>query len=170
MVFELDPKRSYAKQQMTKFVWRFLLTCILLVALPSQGFAATGVSVCGPNHHQIFSSLSPVSNSGTSTLHDFPDEVSHYSASTLDAHDANGYLLQSSLSSKDPGSIGSTTNFNSNFKCKNCAPCCVSAVLPSEIVTYIATSGGGENFSTLFTVSALPPIAGLDRPPQFLLS
>lgn len=155
---------------MTKSVWRFLLTCLLLVALPSQGFAATGASVCGPNHHQIFSSPSLVSELGARTLQDLPDKVSHHNAATSDAHDASDYVGQSSIASQDPGSIGSTTNVNSNFKCKNCAPCCVNAMLTGDIVTPIARSVGQADFPALITVLTFPPLGSLDRPPRLLLA
>ncbi len=155
---------------MRKSVWRFLLTCLLLVALPSQGFAATGVSVCGPNHHQIFSSLSPVSDLGARTSQELPDKVSHHNAATSGAHDASDYLGQSSISSQDTVSIGSTSKVNSNFKCKNCAPCCVNAMLTSEIVTPIARSAGKADFPALITVLTFPPLGSLDRPPRLLIA
>lgn len=155
---------------MTKSVWRFLLTCLLLVALPSQGFAATGASVCGPNHHLIFSSPSPVSDSGARALQDLPDRVSHHHAAISDAHHASGHVEQSGLSSHDPGSISGTTHVDSNFKCKNCAPCCVNAMLTGDIVTPIARSAGQADFPALITVLTFLPLGSLDRPPRLLLA
>ena len=155
---------------MTKSVWRFLLTCLLLVALPSQGFAAIGMAVCGPSHHGRVSSLSPVSNLDARAAQDPPDQVLHHHAVTSDARDAGGQVGQSTMSSPDTGSSGSTSKTDSNLKCKNCAPCCASAMLTSEVVTPVAISAGKADFPALVITLTFPPLGSLDRPPRLLLA
>ena len=163
-------KRSYDKDQMTKSVWRFLLTCLLLVALPSQGFAAIGMAVCGPNHHGVFNSVSAVSGLDTRASRDLASQVSHHHAVTSDAHDASGHVDPSEMSSPNTGSSASTSNANSHLKCKNCAPCCASAVVTSEVVTPVARSAGKTDFPAIVTALTFPPLGGLDRPPRLLLA
>ena len=155
---------------MKKTVWQFLLTCLLLVALPSQGFAATSMSACGSNHHRVSDSLTQAAEPTASTLHDLPDEVSHHHSSTHDAVDVDADSGQSSLSSNDSGSIASTSHLNSSFKCKNCAPCCVGAALTSDVSTHVAAPMSEANFPALTIVSSLPPVGILYRPPQTLLT
>lgn len=161
------------RESMKKSVWRFLLTCLLLVALPSQGFAATGMSACGPNHHRMSDSLTQAAEPTASALHDLPDDVSHHHSSAHSAvdADADAYSGQSSLSSSDSGSIGSTSHLNGNFKCKNCAPCCVGAALTSDVSTHVAAPVTEADFPAfLVIVSSLPPVGSLDRPPQTILA
>lgn len=162
-------KRGYDEDQMTKSVWRFLLTCLLLVALPSQGFAAIGMALCGPNHHGGVSSLSPVSIDARAAQNP-PDQAPHHHALTSDAHDAGGHEGQSAMSSPDTGSAGSTSKADGNLKCKNCAPCCASAMLTSEVVTPVALSAGKADFPALVTTLTFPPPGSLDRPPRLLLA
>ncbi|MGH8758750.1 MAG: hypothetical protein ACREVW_04455 [Burkholderiales bacterium] len=155
---------------MKKSVWRFLLACLLLVALPFQGFAAASMLACGSNHHQMSDSLAQAAEPTASTLHDLPDEASHHHSSTHHAVDTDASSGQSSLSSNDSGSIDSTSNLNGTFKCKNCAPCSVGTALTSDVSTHVAAPMSEADFPALTIVSPLPPVGILYRPPQTLLT
>ena len=156
---------------MTKTLWRFLLTCLLLVALPSQGFAAIGMAVCGPNHHAVFDISSPASNLDSRAAQKAPGRVLHQHAlESSDAHDADGHAGQSLILSPDTGASGNAIKADSDLKCKNCAPCCTSAMLTSEVVTPGALLAGKTDFPALITALTFPPLGGLDRPPRLLLA
>ncbi len=74
------------------------------------------------------------------------------------------------MSSPDTGSSGSTSKADSNLKCKNCAPCCASVMLTSEVVTPALISAGKADFPALVTTLTFPPPGSLDRPPRLLLA
>lgn len=163
-------KRRYDQDQMTKSVWRFLLTCLLLAALPSQGFAAMGMAVCGPNHHEGFVSLTLAGSADKRAVQNLPDQASHHHAMASDGPDAGEQMSRSTPSSPEAGSPISTGKTDNHFKCKNCAPCCASAMLTSEVVTPVARSAGKTDFPDLVTTLTFPPPGSLDRPPRLLLA
>lgn len=163
-------KRRYDQQQMTKSVWRFLLACLLLIALPFQGFAAIGMAVCGPNHHEGFVSLTLAGSADKRAAQNLPALASHHHAMASDVPDAGEQMSQFSRSSPEAGSPISAGKTDNHFKCKNCAPCCASAMLTGEVVTPVARSAGKTDFPALVTTLTFPPPGSLDRPPRPLLA
>lgn len=141
---------------MKQSLWRFLLTCLLLVALPSQGFAAASMAACGPNHHQRSESMSQARQSTVVASHHEMNEASHHHAS------ADGNHTHSS--------VQKTSHLADNFKCKNCAPCCVGAAPSRDVSMHIAAPISESDFPSITFYTPLPLIGGLDRPPRNLLA
>jgi hypothetical protein len=152
---------------MNRGIRRFLITCLLLVALPIKGFAATSMLACGPNHHQMVGAVVQDDEPAGSAWHDHGDGVSHL-------HPGMQPLIsdpeQSILSSDDAASATEFPHFSAKLECGTCAPCCASAVLTGDVSIPIAAPANSADFPNLATALRSAPVGRLDRPPRLILA
>ena len=144
-------------------VWRFLLTCLLLVALPLQGFAATTMLVCEPHHESLYGSAAQVIAKQEKVQHLHGDHPSgHHETAAASAHQAGtGEATQAQTASGVPSQDAAD-----EFKCNACGPCCLGAALTTEVVLDVAPLAQAADFPDLTSHHLSPALGGLDRPPQ----
>jgi hypothetical protein len=135
-----------------KTALRTLWICLLLLALPVQGFAAAQMTQCGPSHGRLQHTLA----SG----HGEAEAVHAHEQYAQEHHSHQHAASQADEASND----GSTPP--AKHHCSACAACCVGMALPSsapvviapaEAVIHVATTGAAE---PIFLTS------GLERPPR----
>jgi hypothetical protein len=130
---------------------RFVLLCLMAVALPVQGFAATGALHCGAMHQRM----------QAANAHHHDDGADH--------HHAHAGASQAKAS-PDAGPDDGAARVGGAFKCSACAACCVGLGLPAG--TPNVPQGPSEQFAP---PRAMPSDAafltgGLDRPPRLVLA
>jgi len=143
---------------------RFLLACLLLVALPLKGLAATSMLACGPDHHRT--SLVVHADHAESTWH------SHGNGETPHQHAVNGSLerpLHLAGSADKPDSGTHANAAHGKLECNNCAPCCAGAALVNASPTPIFIPVYSADYPPSFTLHRSAPVARLERPPRTLL-
>lgn len=144
-------------------VWRFLLTCLLLVALPLQGYAAATMLVCGAHHESLYGSATQIIAIQEKAHHlhgDHPD--GHHETHAGSAQPADtGEVAQAQTASGVP--FHDTAK---KFKCNSCGPCCLGAMLTTEVVLGMASLVQAADFPDLTSHHLSPALGGPDRPPQ----
>jgi len=163
---------------------RLLLTCLLAVALPLKGLAASSMLACGPNHHADAAAVAHAHGAAAPAhahAHEYAmaatpahghdhgdgDGAAHDHAAGHDAGSGSG------LSAIQPGNAAAadqTTGLQVHSKCGTCAPCCVSAALTSDQSLHIAAAANSADFPALAAGHASPPAGRLDRPPRSFLA
>ncbi|WP_143473990.1 hypothetical protein [Limnohabitans sp. 15K] len=147
---------------MKKAIWKLLFTCLMLIAIPVQGFAGAFAAVCEGNHQALYgvadsmasdeahshTAIEPVSQSMVALADQFPGQ--HDSAA-----DQNDHL---------------PTNDGAHLKCSACGPCCIGAALVSSFEPVVAQFDGKFQSPEISSHHLSPALAGLDRPPQELLA
>jgi len=129
-------------------------TWLLAVALPVQGVAAT-MAACGSRHggHASAHAPSPGDHSATHHAHRHP-------AATAPGNDTPAQPLHATTKVAN----------EAGHKCSACASCCLSAVVPTEAITF-DTIALADPFAPLVPV---PPTAcvtqRLERPPRTFLA
>lgn len=148
-------------------VWRFLLTCLLLVAMPLQGFAAATMLVCGANHENLYGSATRVAATPKQAQHlHGAHQTDHHEISAASAEKAGtGEVTQAQAASGVP-----SHNTAAKFKCNACGPCCLGAALTTEVVLDVAPLAQSADFPDLTSHHLSPALGGLDRPPQHILA
>ena len=155
------------KGAMDRATWRILLTCLLLIALPIKGFAATSMLACGPNHHHLYGTAAHEGEVASSLSHDHGNGETHqHSAMQPLASDP----AQSGVLSDDAASAGRSPPLNANFKCNTCAPCCASAMLTNDVSIQLAAPVGSSEFPTFKIIYRSATVGRLDRPPRPILA
>ncbi len=123
-------------------VWKILLLCLMLVAIPLQGFAGGSTGVCA-GHVQALPALS------MSHSHHKPDAMDHH------VH-AAGHA-NSGKAAADPV----------HFQCSACGSCCLGAAIHAFTPAPAAQMPQQANFADPSSHHLSPALGGLDRPPQF---
>lgn len=148
-------------------VWRFLLTCLLLVAMPLQGYAAATLLVCGASHDSLYVSVAQATADPIQAEHlhsgepSHPHEVSATSAGKASADEAAQAQAVPGVPSPHAAA---------HFKCNACGPCCPGAALATEVVLNLAPLARSADFPDLTSNHLSPTLGGLDRPPQSILA
>lgn len=143
-------------------VLKTFLLWLLIAALPIQGMAAVVKASCGPQHHDMSSSMS---TNGIAHLHD-DGVLAHH-----ESHDANAAIpdphpdleVHVAETSSDTGHTYKTSY------CSACAACCVGAAAPPTRVSLapvLSTVEVAVNPPVLSYTGFIP--AGLERPPRLL--
>lgn len=138
----------------SRFVYR-LLTCVLALALPLQGFAASSMLLCGPMHED----RAPVHAAAPATTpqHAVASHGAELSLSGAAAQAPSETLPKSEHATKVLG------------KCSLCAACAAVA-LPSQAVVLAATPGTSVYDVAAFKVRAGFLTGGIERPPRPFLA
>jgi hypothetical protein len=132
-----------------KTALRTLWICLLLLALPVQGFAAAQMTQCGPSHGRM--------QHASSGAHDHEQHVQ-----AQDHHHA--HQADAAVHADDAAGDGSTPP--AKHHCSACAACCVGMALPSSAPVVIAPA---EAVLHRVATGAADPIfltSGLERPPR----
>lgn len=132
---------------------------LLLLALPSQGFAAATMINCGPNHHRMASAV--MAEMPATHQHAGAGPHQHSMEAVGDHHDSVSNF-------SDAPSVHHLDKLM-KFKCSACAACCMGAAMPTAAVTFKA-------FPPAIAPDSIVPIThvgfvtdGPDRPPRILL-
>ena len=134
-------------------IWRFVLMCLLSVALPIQGFAAYSMAACGPGEHRAL-----LSQAEQGRRHD--------AAASGQGHEhAQGlFLADSGLHHHSHG------NPSKPDKCSACASCC-SAFALASIPVVLQSLALTDHFAPLETSGVAAFVSeGLERPPRIVLA
>lgn len=144
---------------MSRPLWRLLLTCMLLIALPLKGVAAVSLMPCGPDHGVL---------GVTSPAHD-----THESA-TADHDDMDGQETWAPGATQsghvDGSDLAIGHHHDAKFKCGNCAPCCLSLAPSGSLPMVLAMQASLGEFPSLQTRYISAEVGSSLRPPQFRLA
>ena len=134
-----------------RFLLKTVLAWLLVVAIPVQGFAATALLLCAPNHHGAAMAVSTMAN----------PEASHHHAMDSDAPAQQAASLADDFKS---------SGFADSGKCGACAACCTGSAVASLAVAVplVAPVRGLIPFQPLAFASHIP--AAFDPPPRAFLA
>lgn len=152
---------------MRESVWRILMTCLLLVAVPLQGVAAAAMLACGPNHDSLYGSIAQVVATGKQAQHPHSGDHSHkHEISAASAENAStGETAQAQTVSGVP-----SPHTDAHFKCNACGPCCLGAALTTDVVIRVVPLASSADFPDPTCHYLSPALGGLDRPPRHILA
>lgn len=128
-------------------VWlKFVMACLLALALPAQGMANAVMLHCGSSHERMHSAQSAAQA---------VDHHAHHGASADHADHA----------SHEPVSPDKLTDLG-QYKCSSCASCCAGIALLSAMPQLVAPELGATVFAVVAPGVAAFATDGPDRPPR----
>jgi hypothetical protein len=134
---------------------RLMLLCLMAVALPLQGFAATGALHCAAMHERM----------QVQAAHHHDDGAAH-------SHDGHGghHAANATPPSGDGGHDDGPARVGGTFKCSACAACCVGLGLPASAITL--PPGPAERVAPRLVADAVAAFltSGPERPPRARLA
>lgn len=134
-------------------VFRLVLLCLMALALPLQGLAATGAVHCAAMHERMQVSA---------VAHHHDDDATHH-------HEAHAAKSAAS-SADDHRSDDSAPRAGGAFKCSACAVCCVALGLPSGAVTLPPAPAEGLTPPIALRAAVAFLTTGPERPPRTILA
>lgn len=136
-------------------ILRMVLTWILAVALPLQGYAVHAMTACGPAHHQ-----------GQAVAQD----SAHHHDDVAADHDHHGHdhasPAQGSHGSHDE--VAKSGKAGHADKCSACASCCHLTAMVSTVVHFDVVPSRPVGVATTPTAHDRVLLGRLDRPPRSL--
>lgn len=144
-----------------RFSVRSLLIWLMVLAVPVQAIAASGMQHCGPAHQSMQAGLT----ASSANEHDqAQDGAPHEHAQAVTDSDDQQTGDEVSDATLKAGALGD------DYTCSACANCCSAVGLPSAVVRTpeppIAARASALSASAL--LSFVP--GGLDRPPRAILA
>ena len=135
---------------------------LLLLALPLQGYAASTMLNCGPNHHRM-------RDASVGSQADSSDHAAHgrYQHPT-DA--ANPDEMAASGDHTDDGNSLHHLSKLSKFKCSACAACCMGVALPPPPLAFLSFPPASAPTPNVSAPHVDFVSSGLDRPPRLFLA
>jgi hypothetical protein len=154
---------------------RALFVWVMVIAMPLQGMAATGMWFCGPGHERMMHGWvdGTVDDSrdgapGSATRQ--ADRATHDAAGIdhhAHPHDPSGALAASDLSSEvDADVVGSPLSQTGPSTCSACAACCAAMGLPARFELPVGVGAAHPTLAPLVTPVESQEPDGLDRPPR----
>ena len=148
-------------------LFRTLLMCLLVLAVPAQGFAAVTMAFCGPNHHG--SGQTPRAEQvlhvehGTGQLADgkLGERAEHHHAPA--GHDETSAALDHSV----PHAKFAQAD---KHKCSACASCCSAAAILGSMPVVPAPAATLTVFASVVPSVSVLAADGPDRPPRPVLA
>lgn len=139
--------------------------CLLLVAMPLQGFAAATMLVCAGNHESLYVAATSFAATHTQAQHlHSTHQTDHHEISVASAENAGtGRVAHVHAASGVP-----SHDTAAKFKCSACGPCCLGAALTTEVVLGVAPLAQSADFPDLTSHHRSPALGGPDRPPQYI--
>lgn len=131
---------------------RVLLLCLMAVALPLQGLAATGAVHCAAMHDRMQVDPAHHHDDGVAEHHD-----GHASASLQEAAD-------------DHRGDDSAPRTGGAFKCSACAACCVALGLPVGVLTLPHVPADSVAPAIAWRAAVAFLTGGPERPPRTCLA
>lgn len=145
-----------------RFSVRSLLIWLMVLAVPVQAIAASGMQHCGPAHQSMQAGLTGASSADEhDQAHDAVPHEHAQAATNSDGEQNVGDVSDATLTAATLGD---------DYTCSACANCCSAVGLPSAVVR-IAEAPIEAHASALpasAVVSFVP--GGLDRPPRTFLA
>jgi hypothetical protein len=140
--------------------FRIVLTWLLLLALPLQGFAAATMLNCGPNHHRMMAAA--MAGSAEADGH-AAGEQHHQEMGATAAHHHEA--------AADDGDAASVHHLDKlmKFKCSACAACCMGAAMPTAAVTFEPVPSAVAPATYVPTSHVAFVADGPDKPPRLSL-
>lgn len=124
-------------------IYKYFFLCIMVFAIPAQGFAGTVLGFC----HSDKAQSQP---SAQVQMHDHVHEHKHEHESF---HDQVDSVKVSDVSQS---------------KCSGCGPCCVGLALGSSDVSLYNFVWASADFAQPVFFLTSPPLIGLERPPRVI--
>ena len=125
------------------FIYKYIVLCIMVFAIPAQGFAGTVLGFC-------HSGQAPAQSSDQVQMH---------------VHDHESESENESL--PDQGDLVKVSDV-SQSKCSGCGPCCVGLALGSSDVSLYNFVWASADFAQPVFFLTSPPVTGLERPPRVI--
>jgi len=122
-------------------IYKYIVLCIMVFAIPTQGFAGTVLGFCHSGQAPAQSSVQVQKH-----VHD---------------HAAQNESLP------DQGDLVKVSNV-SQSKCSGCGPCCVGLALGSSDVSLYNFVWASADFAQPVFFLTSPPLIGLERPPRVI--
>ena len=129
---------------------RFVMACLVALALPAQGLANATMLHCGSSHERMH------------TAQTAPQAADHH-AHHGDAADHAAHA------SHEPVSPDKLTDLG-QYKCSSCASCCAGMALFSTMPQLVVPELGATVFAALTPGIAAFATDGPDRPPRRFLA
>ena len=129
---------------------RYVMACLLALALPAQGLANAVMLHCGSSHERMHAQ-SPASQA--------TDHHEHHAEHGDHAEHAG----------HDPVAPDKLTDLG-QYKCSSCASCCAGIALLSDLPQLVAPEFGATVFAAVAPGVAPFATDGPDRPPRSLLA
>lgn len=129
-----------------------VLTWMLAVALPLQGYAVHAMTACGPSHHP-----------GQGAAHEAPRH--HDEVAQADAH--GGHAHADAVAGA-PDEVAQPGKAGHADKCSACASCCHLAAMASTVIRVGVVPQHPVAIATTPIAHDRVMLGGLDRPPRSL--
>jgi len=124
-------------------IYKYIVLCIMVFAIPAQGFAGTVLGFC---------------HTGQSPAQSIVQVQKH-------VHEHDHASKKESLS--DQGDSVKVSNV-SQSKCSGCGPCCVGLALGSSDDSLYNFVWASADFAQPVFFLTSPPLIGLERPPRVI--
>lgn len=160
---------------MTRSIWRTVLLCLLLVALPLQGAAAWAVPAC--HAHGNWADQGLAVSAALGTAHAMTHAMAHHMANEDGPHVARDETHTPMLTGQDPHQDRAACHASDNAAAHAsaagsgvtvCGPCCIGAVGFMSMPVWADTSLTAPDFPPLFFHYLSADPGRLDRPPRSL--
>lgn len=144
-----------------RFLTRTVLTWLLALAIPLQGFAASAMLFCAPGH----SGMVAVTEYQPTSHHQHETQASHHNHKTA-APTSMSHTDDATPSPTESAKVGQL----GEGKCSTCASCCTGSVLVSTLSANppVAMTGSASIPFTLAPFASHVP-EGFDPPPRATL-
>ncbi len=123
------------------FIYKYIVLCIMVFAIPAQGFAGTVLGFC-------HSGQAPAQSSDQVQMHVHDHEFQNESL-------------------PDQGDLVKASDV-SQSKCSSCGPCCVGLALGSSEVSLFKFVWASADFAQPVFFLTSPSVTGLERPPRVI--
>ncbi len=137
-------------------VWlKFVMACLLALALPAQGLANAAMLHCGTSHQRMHTAQAVAPQAA--------DQAAHHPAqhgAAADRTERSDHHLVSPDKLTDLG----------QYKCSSCASCCAGIALLSAMPQLVVPKPGATVFAVVAPGIAAFATDGPDRPPRSLFA
>lgn len=151
-------------------ILRVVLTWMLAVALPLQGYAVHAMAACGPAHHrsavEVAAVVAVVDMVQTADMVETTDMQSHHHDGAAGGHHATA-MDQTDTSDDGVVSDGKAPHAS---KCSVCASCCSAAAIMTTAFTLDLVPVMPVTVGTVPAAHDRILSGGLERPPRLFLA
>ena len=149
---------------MTRYSWRYLLVCLMLVTVPFQGIAATLMLACDVSHGAVRAQAAVVES------HDHGAHVQHLMHQASPEKDVflatdRDTVAHSHFATDDHRSPHSDVHKN-HPKYSDCCSSGISAATGELMLIVAVLPANRTDFFYISSSHRPPALGGLDRPPQ----
>jgi hypothetical protein len=155
--------------------------CVLVLALPVQGFAASTMLLCGGGHHGAVQAaagehdhaahMHKVANPASGVAGSHADRHSSHDAASEEAHVAAGHASQADADHhQSSANVTTAVHAKVTGKCSACSACCAVAVLPASVIAFSAPAPSRALPVVELTTHVGFFTDGPDRPPRLPLA